>query len=504
MAVPPVATVIALSILLAGFAYYVFQARKYRNAEPTRFSFYLGGRRIGPNLTKHTNWGVGFSFSNGTWFCLFLAYHYGLTVFLIQLVWSASIAALALSVPAILRATAQGQTVHGAIGDYFGANARRIASLATAIGYFLNCGFEVYFSSEVFALTLGQQVLAPVIALALAIVAGAYCMIGGYEANAQTDQKQNVIGMIACIVLVAMFVVQSLTSPSAAGSKSAFVCEAPPWDFTLGLVVFLALFNFFDMANWQMIAANVELSPETQKELRGAFVKSGLYQMVFPTTVGAVVGLLLRRYSLKDGELFPYAFATAVDGLPASVVGVVLGVLFLGMLSLTLSSADSYLLAAAHTIDCDLARTQEYDRASAATTAEERDAIERPLIAQSKRLLIPLSIAMVGSFAVLYRFLPQAVFQLQFIMYGSALALAPSLIYRLRRPSGSGLAGWSVASIAMGIIAGVASYLFVLLPNGRDLSSLAPVFSLGLASLVFGVGALVHKQEVATDASLAR
>lgn len=490
----------ALLVILIGFYVYVLIAWRSKSNQWTLSSFFLGGKKIGVRPTKHTNWGIGFAFANGIWFCATLAYKFGWTVLVIQLIWSCSIAALGFFLRPYLTAS-RDETIHGYLGVVYGSGARIIACLATTIGYVMTCGFEVYYSSEILSRSIGQLELAVPFSIVLAILFGSYCMIGGYEANVRTDRPQNILGALTMSVLVLVLFAclwpKIGSAPDQRTWATLFRATIPPWDMLLGLGVFLSVFNLVDMANWQSISANSELPDSQKKVIPWAYYKSAAYQMVFPSLAGGLVGCGLRVFDgLQDGDLFPTVFGSLLPGLEPLTRGVFLGAILLGCISLTLSSADSFLMAAANTLSWDLFKHHEY-REIALTTTVNRAESEKEYVLSVRRWLIPLAIAMVLIFWRVYIFVPDKVFQLQFIMYGSALSLAPGLFYALRNGLSQNVPfhsvhWWVVASIACGVMAGLAplALLIARIPvfGQEDWTSLSPVLTLSLSYAVFLIG----------------
>jgi hypothetical protein len=562
--VGPTEVMVIVAVIGVGCAWFVTTAWKARSASWSFKHFFLGGRNIGPELTQQSNWGLTFAWANGIWFFAVLGYSYGPGVILLQIPWCVSVAVLAALLRQIMRA-AKDSTIHGYLGATYGSKARQFACIATSIGYVFNCGFEMFWASRMFSLSLGLPKLVYPAAISLSALCGAYCMVGGYIANCRTDKHQNILGMFAitavcaacgfgiwgrpgvavgllalagvCLVYAALAFyvprarpsnaerlqnIVALTSiplvfaiaavlvwrtnaDSGVGDPASpihlFACSMPPWQLIAGITVFQLFFNFVDMANWQTISANAEIPPEDYTKLRWSFVRSAIYMLWFPALCGILVGCFLRIIpKLTDDGIFPAAFAQVFPEAGGVVRGVIVGLVMLGLFSTSLSSADTYLMAAAHTLSWDLFRHNEYVRIIALPQeSSDRLEAEADFCDKVRTKLIFLAVGMTLVFALFHFFWPDTVFAFQFIMYGSALALLPGVAYALKlqgknRQPAAELGPWIVASIIAGIVAALLPYLWIYLIAHVDTSSLTPIFTLSASAVFFGIGWLRHRK----------
>ena len=189
---------VAVGLLL--YWYLKWRARGQLGRD-TLDTFFLAGGRVGSSLTAHNNWGLGFAFANAIWYFAYLGYHYGPWAFLLQVPWVLSIIGVASLAGRYIRASTNG-TVHGFIGARHGTKAGLLAAYATLIGYFLNCGFEMFFASHLLASAFGMQEIEYLLAIAAAVFVAGYCMAGGYYASVVTDRYQNLLGAAALIILL--------------------------------------------------------------------------------------------------------------------------------------------------------------------------------------------------------------------------------------------------------------------------------------------------------------
>jgi hypothetical protein len=56
--------------------------------QTTFATFFLGGRKVGGELTGNTNWSLCFAFANAIWYFAFLGYSYGVWAFVLQIPWT--------------------------------------------------------------------------------------------------------------------------------------------------------------------------------------------------------------------------------------------------------------------------------------------------------------------------------------------------------------------------------------------------------------------------------
>jgi Na+/pantothenate symporter len=553
----PLATQISFLVIAIGFYWFVHHAWKRREGSFRLKTFFLGGGKVGPDLTEHTTLGNTFAWSGGTWFFATVGYVFGPWVTLTQIPWCISIVILGLLFAPIQKAT-RNRTIHGYLDVCFGAKVRVIACIATTLGYIFNAGFELFWSGRLFAISYGQPGLKLLVAFSLAVLTAIYCGIGGFKANASTDKPQNLLGVFSLTAL-ALFTAYSTTSDAlrfaallfSAGSVFYIVISlstkpiqtdrearfhsifavsialvaiiattwlvhtgssadttsvarkllgssAFPWHLMLGLVVFQLFFNLIDMANWQSIAANGDIPESECRRMGWAFIRSALYLNWFPAFGGTIVGLSLRALStqITDDNIFQAAFSTVLPGGGDLFRGLVLGILLLGFLSTTLSTADSYLMAAAQTLCYDLFYHKRVRALLDGPTEQIEE--ERKLVMSARRILLPLAIVMVLVFWQAYErynAIGGNALDFQFIMYAFAISLFAPVVYALR--SGERdiykYRKAAFAAIAVGIVTAVVPYSITLLlhldaDHRAPFVNLTPIFSLLLSSLVFIAG----------------
>jgi Na+/proline symporter len=403
-----------------------------RNPSDVSFeSFFVGGGKVGETLTANNNWGLCFAFANAVWYYAFLGYYYGPWTFLLQVPWSVAVILLSRKLSLYIAASHSG-TVHGFIEHRYGARAALVAAVATLIGYTINIGFELFYSAFLLCVGLGIPELGFIVSMFLAIFVAGYCVAGGYLGNVRTDRFQNLLGFAAVVFLIVALMPKFY---SATGSWNAFSTagnfSAPPWHFVLGVATFAFLFNFVDMANWQSLAANRNLSKADLANVGRGLFWSAVVQMIAPAFVGCWLGVILKalKGDLADDQYFNFAFSNVFgDSLTSAIL---LGIVVFGLLGITISSAGSYLLASMQTLAVDIVWRRELEKSSG-----KDENLQRAVLRWTRHNLMFLSLASVAVFASMYYGLSKfgvqgLAFQFQFVMYGVAVTLVPCVIEAL-------------------------------------------------------------------------
>ncbi len=480
-------TQLVIIFLVIGAGYYLFWRIAKANIQPWNFkAFFLGNADIGTDLTENNTLGITFAWSGGTWYFAWLAYQFGPWVIVSQIFWCASIISLALLLPKIITQV-RNKTIHGFLRDHYGDKTQGAAAIATTIGYIVNAGFELFWSSLLFARCLNRDDLALPVALVLATFVGTYCAIGGYKSNATIDKAQNLMGVLslaglvwllgatirtpasfslavqlffggaifytlvsilmyakrlrrfpklqnlmAALYGVGSFVIAYLVVVPAqsANHLASFPVQNSPvplW-VMIGTVTFQLFFNVVDMQNWQEIAANGDAPPRQYKFLSWAIVRASLYLLWFPALGGVLLGCLLKVLSAQvtDQNLFTYAFRQVLPQVDAPIRAALLGLLFLGFIATSLSTVGDLLMSSLQTVSFDIVWPKRIQQLIARESSEGE---QRKLVLKARTWLIPMAVGMVLTFWLLWKLYPGPVFNFQAMMYAAPLALlAPVLI----------------------------------------------------------------------------
>ena len=500
---------ITAAVLFFGLLIFVRVAWSRRKDSYLIRNFFQGGGSIGPELTEHNSIGLTFAWMGGIWFFTTISYASGPWVVLLQLPWCFSIILLAMLFRKIKKVIG-GKTIHGFLGNSYSPFTQVVAAIATAIGYLINSGFEILWSSLMLAHCLGSPESALSLAIVLGTVAAVYCMIGGYLANAKTDRHQNVLGVVALACLVG-FVILDTKVPgilSTAGAIFALgsvfyaaftyyiailpsnrsqriqnvvaivfaliaivVClvltfstgEATstatpslsssnlPIPLLVGLLSFQLIFNAIDMANWQQVAANSAGSESDDKQVKRAIIRSALYLLWFPALGGTILGCALRFADtpVQNETIFAIAYGHVAPSAGEIIRGLLLGVITLGLISTTLSTADSYLMSAVQTITTDIIFRDEYNKL---VLTPDPNA-EKKFVIKCRNFLIPIGLLSVTLAYGLWVAYPQSPLDFQALMYAWALTLAvPAMVALVLPKMASGKAPHACLGIAISVI----------------------------------------------------
>jgi hypothetical protein len=485
-------------------------------------TFFLGGKRVGGALTGQTYWSLCFAFANAIWYFAYLGYTYGPWCFLLQLPWTLSIFFLARYSLHYIDASANG-TVHGFIGRSYGSSTAVLAAIATCVGYILNCGFEIFYSIYLLAVAFDFKSVALIVAVCTVFYTTSCIVAGGYSANVRTDFWKNLFGVVGVVLLLLILFPVYLNKYPTVGDAltkpwvDAALNKWPPWHFVVGITVFAFFFNFVDMANWQSLAANQDVSPAEKRLVKRELFLSGCKQLFAPALVGVCLGVMLKvlEPNMRDEEYFRVAFGSALPSL-SLIYGLALGLILLGLMSAAISSVDNYLLAAMQTLAVDIfKRRQIAEMKSGLLSSEQQRQQEKEVIDWCKRYMPLLGAFMVVVFAVLFYKIEERVFAYQFVMYGAAVTLFPVVLgaFRARNRASKGMepaigpisSAWAFLSILTGLIfvfgcffasASVQSLLQALLSievPEAVITDLPPVFGLVAAGGIYALG-MAHRR----------
>jgi hypothetical protein len=564
---PSLQIVMIFAVVFVGFFWFIRIAIRQRSESWRLKTFFLGGANIGPELTEQNTIGITFAWSGGLWFYVTLAYHNGPWVVLMQIPWMFSILLLAFLFRRILPG-AKNRTIHGFLAERYGWPVQKVAAVATTIGYVLIAGFEMFWASLLFAQVLGRPDLAVPTALLVALITGAYCAIGGYISNVTTDKPQNLLGVaalagllilmasqatlgtplnaaitvfaIGSVIYVAVstllgkvrafqssrfqsslalafgFVALIVTFVLMAQGNADAVTELPvnPFknlplspDLLIGLLSFLFIFNAVDMQNWQSIAANGDAQPASFPKLQWSLVRAAIYILWFPALGGMLIGCALRMLStdLSDQTIFNAAFAQVLPHAGDIVRGLVIGVLLLGLLSTSLSTADSLVMSGVQTLTYDILWTKKLEHIH---TLEHPEQEEEAFVRKARLLLIPLALLMTLVFWRLWVVYKGEVLNFQSMMYASALSLfAPVMFALFRRVNPTKRRATPVCvGVCIGMCAAIAAVLVMFIvasqlsaedPHEAQLKgwllNLMPIVSNGISLVAYGLGSLVAR-----------
>jgi Na+/proline symporter len=506
-------TFVSLAVIFLGFWFFIKVAYRGQAGSSRIENFFLAGRNIGIPLFEHTTWGTGFALGNGIFYFIWLGYTWGLSAIWVQVPYCLGFVGLAVILPKIVVQTEK-YTLHGFLGSFFGRKTRFMASVASMTGFLLNIGFEIVFAATVLSGLFGSKHLDLAITLVMAIFVAAYCNIGGYRANAQTDRWQNWFGVGALLALVFLFLLtaakwnvssEAIYLPTILNSLFDFSKTSLP--FVLGLFTLSFLYPFVDMTNWQNVAANSLLPPEPGeqrkriRDMRIALLKASAWVFFFPGVFGVILGYLMQGVpSLEQSEILTKLIAGLIPGGTLAyglVYAIILGVLMVGLLGTTLSTVDSWLIASSQTLSWDVIDFKLLDKAKFDVTRIP-DSVHERITTRSRNILFLLAPIASVIFYVSYKGIGERIIEFQFVIYGAVISLFPLLIsslYLLRDEDKmvyqkNRILLWSAfLSIAIGYLSAIGVFILSFIIEGLDVYTWAPIASLAaaLTSLVVGI-----------------
>jgi hypothetical protein len=324
-----------------------------------------------------------------------------------------------------------------------------------------------------------------------------------------THPIQKVIAVSLLILLLWFLLPGGHRGISAFALFTASGAAPPGSSFVIGVIVFSFFFNLVDMANWQSIAANKDLLPAELRKVKIGFFWSASLQMIAPAAFGTLFGaaLHLTNPGIADDGYFAAVLRPLLTAM-TPLTGVVVGILFLGFVSATISSAGSYLVAAMQTLAVDVVKRRPAAiLRKSGLTPQDRLQTEQSILDWVKKMMVPVVVTMTFVFASLYYSLSRIdmqglAFQFQFVMYGAAVTLAPSVIFSLFRnkatnesPSISSAGFWSIliglifVVVPFGLAETVWTKLGVrpLTLSSDDIVNLTPLTGLLAAAIVFSI-----------------
>jgi Na+/proline symporter len=199
--------------------------------------------------------------------------------------------------------------------------------------------------------------------------------------------------------------------------------------------------------------------------------------------------------AITDSTLFPQAFGLVLSGENELLRGVLLGMLLLGFISTSMSTADSLLMSSVQTIWYDITHAKQIDTLLSSDDKEE----EGKVVRRARSLLIPISIMMAVGFYGLDLLYGGDVLLFQPVMYALPLSLFVPVVCALFWPElaakeGRGMGVFVGITVAILLVVGM--FITSLLPGQTDtmkngLPSLMPVVANGTSLVAFLIAPFV-------------
>jgi len=335
-------------------------------------------------------------------------------------------------------------------------------------------------------------------------------LLGGLRGNARANVAQNIIAGSALIALcgyVGYYHFGGAAPPPFFEAQS--LRRLVPELGVVGLVtnvVFSLAWQFVDMSAWQNLAAvrRIKQAHNTEKTLWW----SSLLVFVFPGLVGTVLGMYLRGISNLTSDNIVQQVVILVAAHPWFSI-----VVMAGFISAMLSTIDGLLLAGAQAATWDIFRrstvakllaTREPHAASvgvgdvgtgrtAEYPIEEMQPSEQQVLDETRWWIVGLALAGGGITLALTRFFNVSIFDLVYIIVVAQMILFPVILCVL---FSDGKKQFGTASVASGLLIGIATVVLCLALRKQDLLPWAPVVALVLSSVFAIFGSLTRKKNI--------
>lgn len=488
----------ALIGVVGTLALYIWLARVDAKIQVSLSDYYFTRRPLSGKECAATIFASGMSFSTVLVALLTLGLIFGTS-----LLW-ASVAAycvgwlsLTLVAPRIRERLPQDGTLHSFLGQAFGtAKVRTVASLATALGFVGTFATEIIAGTLLFRALGFNETLSVMLTSVLALVTVGYAALGGFSAVIHSDRWQAAILIPAVLILLVFAIIsRSYSGVSGLIDKELASSWGMPTATAVGFVLINVAFPFVDMSAWQRIVA-----AKSDRAWRDG-TKKAVVGFSVTWTLLIVTALIMAGTLPADEE--PFLALVKMMGEALGPIAFFLGlIIFPAFIAAMFSTADTFLNAAANTIDLDLLAKREGDQAFNVNRGGD--------IGRARLRVFVLGIAGFSLCLILY-VIGFGVVELIFAVYGAALALLPVTLTALLVPENyplKNLSAWGLASIVAGfILAWVFGTTSVVCggagigPTGvcNEIGGLikldpyaSPLYALGASTLVFGVGLLFN------------
>jgi Na+/proline symporter len=469
-----------LSLIIGGAAVLVVVIAYLRVALRSRRTlrsiddFFIFNRRLRESSVFSSTFAAEMSLATVFIAFMTLAAVLGLNLVVAMITFVAGQFVLWLIIPAIKARVRWGETLPTFIGNAYDSELlRAVASLTSIIGFVGLFGTEILVGSGLFTALAGtSSAHIAVVAVVTALVVF-YTALGGFKSVVTTDRWQT-----AGLVLVIAVLVYAALTLGSGGNAIVPLHFYDEFQFSYLLftnfLIINTLYPICDMSAWQRIAA----ARDTRSARRGFFAAMMSFLLTWSLLIFAALALaqIIQGESGGGALLVPLRLLAESGLIGTLLVGLSLAALAAALLS----TGDTFLIAAAHTLAIDL---------SAKRFFEERRAVEQAVASSSVQgagelpppiAPIPVAdechagvtaqevlrrtrisiVAMAGVGVVLLGALQAigfAVADFVFVIYGSTVALLPVIAgaFLIRSPDRRRrLTPFAVAALITGLLAG--------------------------------------------------
>jgi len=381
-------------------------------------------------------------------------------------------------------------TLHEFLGTEYNSKLLSfIAAIATSLGFIGAFAVELTVGSR-FIAQVAPQIPSWIVLIIISSIVFTYTSMGGFRAVIVTDRFQMIsiwLLLFAIPVFYIFFTVQH-------GGFSQAIASIPnhllhlTWQegtlsFLLGIFVINVPTFISDMSIWQRISGSRD--SET--------IMGGLWKSIFSSAItwGCLVFLAIFSLSIVGGnnETNPLFNLILYIGNDRGIFNsIILFFIVLGLYGAMLSTASTQLIAVSHTIYEDV-----FSQIRKIPLNIRMDSKREIWI--SRFILITTAFFAVLLVEIL-SYVGFSIADLVFAVYGAQLGLFPPIIYSLysNKAKGKNLSYWATMSIICGFITGWGSAVIGKVINNGNLVFLAPVFSLGISSLMLSIGLIIERK----------
>jgi Na+/proline symporter len=496
-------SLVVLVFAIVGIVYAVYFSVAAKSVRTIRSTddFFIFSRRLSGGSVFATLFAAEMSIA--TVFIAFfqLAPILGFQLFVAIFTFAAGQAIIWLAIPRIKAANQSRYTLAKYIGAVYGSTTiRTLVSLVSIIGFAGLFATEIVVGSKIVAALFVGKFVYFASVFAVFFIVTFYTMLGGFRNVVATDRIQTVLVLSAIILIgsVAFLIGRPV-------GNEPYIAPAIPginglsWTFVLSLFIINTLYPLVDMAAWQRIGA-----AESVEAGRQGF-GYGIGMFLITWTIILTSAMVLSEYSTRDetGGLVASFQEFASRGIIETVIAAFGVAALAGAL---LSAGDTFLIAATQSFVMDISRRQMFD-----SQLDLDDVVRYRTLVHARQVVLAIAIFGAGLAVLLSEFGFQ-VADLVFVIYGSTVALFPTIATALslndseavKRLSGAAtcsvvvgiLGGWVYGILAIGATqnpraAAIMEYL-KLMPGSPSAYN-APIIAVLMALMSFGALAVVSR-----------
>jgi Na+/proline symporter len=356
--------------LLGYLAYALWISPEVRTTD----SFFLASHSLSSRKLTYTLGATWMSLGNVILALLILAKYYGWVNWWGVATWALGFLIMLGHAPRIHRKVGTAQTIHSFLASRLSApRFKTVASVITVIAAIGVIALELMVAMalcSVVAPGATGDALAIAIGLFFCLIVALYTALGGLRAVVDTDKWQFFLVSLGVAALLAIAIRYAASKPPVPVDASLYVPSwkmalAPGWPFYVGLFFMQAFLLPADMGTWQRVIAT---SHDEKHPYRAFGVLAVINSLWWAALI--IAGILLSSIPADTpaqhnlGRFAAYAsdliapLIVALD--PSQPSGQITGILLVipllwGLGSAMLSTGDSYLLVAMHTLSIDVA-----------------------------------------------------------------------------------------------------------------------------------------------------